>query len=96
MKKRVTLDRHGNPVIETMNKDGVYERVLDAGALAKLKADDLALASGVRGASALHRQVGRNPYAGASVNESKKLRKRSGLDYLRTLSQEIKRRRGDD
>jgi hypothetical protein len=96
MKKRVTLDRYGNPVIETKNKDGVYERVVDVDALKKMKADELSLASGIRRASGIHRQVGRNPYSGATVDDAKKLRKRSGLDYLRTLSQEIKKRRGDD
>lgn len=96
MKKRVILDRYGNPVVEMKNEDGIYERAVDTAALSRLKADDLSLASGIRRASGIHRQVGRNPYAGATVDDAKKLRKRSGLDYLRTLSQEIKKRRGDD
>ena len=92
MKKRVTLDRKGNPVIETRNKDGIYEREIDAEALARFKLDEMSVATTARKKTG-GPLVGSNPYHDASVTDSKKLRKRSGLDYLRTLSVEIKKRR---
>ena len=95
MKKRVTLDRQGNPVVEVKNKDGIYERIVDTDALKKLNADDLSASTGITRATGFHRKVGRNPYDGASVADVKKLKKKSGLDYLRTLSEEIKKRRDD-
>jgi len=93
--KRISFDRMGNPVVEVRNRNGVYERV-DAHELDSLDTAGLCIASGTHRPSGIFRRVGSNPYQGASVPESKKLRKRSGLDYLRTLSDEIKRRKPDE
>jgi hypothetical protein len=40
-----------------------------------------------------HKRIGRNPYDGGSTGAAKKLKKRNSLDYLRALSEEIKKRR---
>jgi hypothetical protein len=69
-------------------------RELDPHITRTLKAADLALVSEAKGTSHAASKVGRNPYQGASAPETKKLRQRSGLDYLRTLSGDIKRRNG--
>ena len=92
MKKRRTLDEKGLPVVEVRNRDGIYVPEYDASAIHRLKADELSIEQ-----TAKHRNVpGSNPYAGATVVDAKQLRKRSGLDYLRTLSAEIKKRKTDE
>jgi hypothetical protein len=90
MVKRRTLDSRGKPVVEAKNADGVFVPVpeVDSDILRNLKAEELRLLD-----TRKQPLVGKNPYQGATVPESKKLRKRSGLDYLRKLSEEIMRQR---
>jgi hypothetical protein len=92
MKKRRTLDEKGLPIVEVRNRDGIYEPEYDSAAVHRLKADELSI-----DLTAKHRRVpGSNPYGDSNVADAKKLRKRSGLDYLRTLSAEIKKRKTDE
>lgn len=92
MKKRRTLNEKGLPVVEVRNRDGIYEPEYDSAAVRRLKADELSIQETAR----RPRVPGTNPYGDATVTDSKKLRKRSGLDYLRTLSAEIKKRKADE
>jgi hypothetical protein len=88
MKKRRTLDERGLPVVEFKNRDGLFERELDHSAIRKLDGSALELEKSGRRATAV---PGKNPYG--SVSPANKLRQRSSLDYLRALSEEIKRKR---
>ena len=95
MQKRIVLDDRGNAVVEVKNKDGYFEPAVDAEAIARLKANELSMA-GTLNKKPSGPVVGQNPYQGATVAGSKQLRTRSGLDYLRSLSAEIERRRRDE
>lgn len=95
MKKRVTLDERGYPSIEVRNRDGIYERRVDESAIRKLQKRplDFADTTEVRGIV-----PGSNPYdtgrgSQHPVSPGKKLKQRSSLDYLRALSEEIRKKR---
>ncbi len=90
MKIRRTLDARGNPVVEVRNRDGIYERRVDQSAIVKLRPDSFAL---LESAESKRIPQGSTPYGSASVASTKSIRKRSSLDYLRELSEEITRRR---
>lgn len=105
MKQRRSWDSQGNPIVEVQTEDGFRRPArADDTALRRLKASDLSLAEtrpvkkidfmpapdrGARPEKAV-----RSPYGNrASAPQEKQLRQRSSLDYLRALSEEIKRRR---
>ena len=98
MKRRRTFDAQGNPIVEVQTRDGFYTRETDETALRRLKATDLSLQdSGAHKrpdfVPPAHVKVGTNPYDGAGSRTEKPLRKRNSIDYLRALSEEIKKRR---
>lgn len=91
MKKRITLDERGYPSLEIRNRDGIFERMVDTTAVRKLDGEALRLAATGRIKTLV---PGSNPYdSGTTSAPNKKLRQRSSLDYLRALSEEIKKKR---
>ena len=98
MKRRRTLDPQGNPIVEVRTRDGIYVPETDESTIRELKASDLTLAdTAARKRPDFmpppHVKVGSNPYDGGSVTSAKQLRRRNSLDFLRALSEEIKKRR---
>jgi hypothetical protein len=98
MKRRHRPKHDSEQITEVRTRDGTYFREIDTVVLDKLYVDQLSIAD-----TAARRRpdyvppstygVGTNPYSGSNIGQEKKLRNRSGLDYMRALSEEIKRRR---
>jgi len=85
-KPRLTLDAHGRPIAEVEISKGIFDQVVDTRKVRALKGDKLKLAETQK-----VRRPDFNPYAGGAIDKPTK--KRNGTDYLRALSEEIKRRR---
>ncbi|RYZ67750.1 MAG: hypothetical protein EOP08_02090 [Proteobacteria bacterium] len=92
MKKRITLDERGYPSVEVKNRDGQFEREsVDKSAIRRLDRGTITLAE-----TGEFRGIipGADPYErGRNAPKEKSLRQRSSLDYLRALSEQIKKKR---
>jgi hypothetical protein len=85
-KPRLSLDAHGRPIAEVEISKGIFDRMVDTSKVRTLKGHELKLTETVK-----VRRPDFNPYDGDGANKA--LKKRNGTDYLRALSEEIKRRR---
>ncbi|MEP7314182.1 MAG: hypothetical protein ABI859_16485 [Pseudomonadota bacterium] len=86
-KRRVRLDSQGRPIREIENPLGEYTPDIDAVKVNRLGGNALKLAE-----TAKNCRPSFNPYQG-NVAAGKPTKERSKLDYMRELSEEIKRRR---
>ena len=97
MKRRTDPKDRYSEITEVQTRDGSFFREVDTVVLEKFYVEQLSLdeSSGKRGPGLpSHSANGAgNPYAGGGAADAKKLRSRSGLDYMRALSEEIVRRR---
>lgn len=84
-KTRMTLDDKGRPVREVADELGRFEPLVDTREVRTLGGDKLNLAE-----PKSTRPPDFNPYQGSSVGKA--IKQRSRLDYMRALSEEIKRR----
>jgi hypothetical protein len=87
MKTRKGFDSDGRPVQEVAGLTGRFERDVDRERVRKLKGDELEIAETAR---MVRPQF---PYGEPAANKRGSLQSRNGLDYIRALSEEIKRRR---
>ena len=104
MKQRRSWDSQGNPIVEVQSSEGSAFRRReheDNTAIRRLNAAELSIAEtrrvkapAIKPAPSLANDSG-NPYAssGEAPAPEKQLRRRSSLDYLRALSEEIKMKR---
>lgn len=91
MNRRRTFDEHGRPIVEVETTDGKFEQEIDTARVSELKGDELSLED-----TRPMLRPNYSPYGDAPEPAPGARRRRSGLDYLRALSQEIKRRRRDE
>lgn len=89
MKRRRGLDATGKPRVEVKDPEGAYVPDVDQDTLRRIDVPDLTLVD--TGRRPRPYAVGMNPYQGLKVDSG--LKKRSKLDYMRALSEEIKKRR---
>lgn len=90
MKRRRVLDSEGRPIQEVEGLTGRFEFDIDKARIRSLKGDELEIAETAR---MLRPQF---PYGPAAAGKRTSLKKRSSLDYMRALSEEIKRKRRRD
>jgi hypothetical protein len=88
MKKRRTFDAQGRPIVEIESDTGTFRQEIDTARVRAMRGDELSLE-----ATRPMRRPHFAPYGPEGDGAPAATRRRNGLDYLRALSEEIKKRR---
>lgn len=87
MKRRRLLDAEGRPVTEVTDLTGRFKVDVDMDRVRALAGDQLDIAETARMARPVF------PYGKGAAESGRSMKTRSSLDYMRALSEEIKRRK---